>query len=95
MHEFMGQDPVSSEVVPVRMLADAEPRHCWESISVPPGCPLQDTCAPGHYDDSDFGAAHGKDTVVMRDGVCGVADIGKEDVVGQIRLDARKINLNR
>ena len=88
MHEFMGQDPVSSEVVLARMLADAESRHRWDPISVPPSRTLQHTCAPGHYDDSDFGAAHGKDTVIMRDGVRGVADIGKEDVMGQIRLGA-------
>jgi hypothetical protein len=31
----------------------------------------------------------------MRDGVGSVAYIGKEDVMGQIRLDARKCNLNR
>ena len=89
MHEFMGQEPVSSEVVLARMLANVEPRHCWEPFPLAPSRALQHTCAPGHYDDSDFGAAHGKDTVVMRDGVRGVADMGKEDVMGQIRLDAR------
>ncbi len=91
MHEFMGQDPVGSKVVLGRMLADAEARHCWKPVPVTPGRPLQHTCAPGHYDDSDFGSGHGKYAVVMRDGVGSVAYIGKEDVMGQIRLGQERL----
>jgi hypothetical protein len=75
--EFMGQDPVGSKIVLARMLADVQARHCWESISVPPSCPLQHTCAPGHYDDLELGAAYWKYPVVMGDGMRGVAYIGK------------------
>lgn len=73
MDEFMSQFPVGSKIFSARMLADAQPRHCWESISIPPGCPLQHTCAPGRDDDLELSEANWKFPVVMRDGMRGLS----------------------